>query len=162
MQIYRLCILDSTPRSQKIDKILANFFQSFISPQIIAAAPIGFLLLKALYLSFQMPLVRSRVGATCWGKSATPAARARLRRAFQISVELITEASLKKNFYMRFQWWQAVLLEWDSNVANSRSVIEKKRIFWNVLFLQFFTFFQLRFQWLGKKSILTQITIHTR
>ena len=46
--------LDSTPRSRKIDKILANFFQSFISPQIIAAAPIGFLFLKALYLSFQM------------------------------------------------------------------------------------------------------------
>ena len=46
--------LDSTPRSRKIDKILAKFFQSFISRRIIAAAPIGFLFLKALYLSFQM------------------------------------------------------------------------------------------------------------
>ena len=46
--------LDSTPRSRKIDIILAKFFQSFISPQIIAAAPIGFLFLKALYVSFQM------------------------------------------------------------------------------------------------------------
>ena len=44
--------LDSTPRSRKIDKILAKFFPSFISPQIIAAAPIGFLFLKAFY--FQM------------------------------------------------------------------------------------------------------------
>ena len=26
---------------------------------------------------------------------------------------------------MRFQWWQTVLLEWDSNSANSCSVIEK-------------------------------------
>ena len=46
--------LDSTPRSRKIDKILAKCFQSFISPQIMAAAPISFLFLKALYLSFQM------------------------------------------------------------------------------------------------------------
>ena len=46
--------LHSTPRSRKIDKILAKFFQSFISPQIIAAPPVGFLFLKALYLSFQM------------------------------------------------------------------------------------------------------------
>ena len=46
--------LDSTPRSRKIDKILAKFYQSFISPQIIATAPIGFLFLEALYLSFQM------------------------------------------------------------------------------------------------------------
>ena len=31
---------------------------------------------------------------------------------------------------MRFQWWQSVLLEWDSNLANSCSVIEKiKRIY---------------------------------
>ena len=57
-------------------------------------------------------------------------------RAFQISVELITETSLKKNFYMRFKW-QTVLLEWDSNLANSCSVIELL-------------------------SILTQIAIHTR
>ena len=46
--------LDSTPRSRKIGKILAKLFQSFISAQIIPAAPIGFLFLKALYLSFQM------------------------------------------------------------------------------------------------------------
>ena len=105
-------ILDSTPRSQKINKISAKCFQSFISPRVAAGAPIGFLLLKALYLSFQMH--------TSYVASS--------RRAFQISVELITEASLKKNFYMRFQWWQTVLLEWDSNLANSCSVIEKKRI----------------------------------
>ena len=92
--------LDTTPRSRKIGKTLAIFFQSFISPQILAAAPIGFLFLKVLYLSFQMNTrVRSRVGATSWGESATPEARARPCRAFQISVELITEASLKKLLY---------------------------------------------------------------
>ena len=62
---------------------------------------------------------------------------------------------------MRFQWWQTVLLEWDSNLANSCSVIEKKtKILKCTFLLQFFTFFQLLFhQWLGKKSILIQITI---
>ena len=76
-------ILDSTPRSRKIDKILAKFFQSFISPQIIAAAPIGFLFLKALHLSFQMHTRAFQM----------------LHWAFQISVELITEASLKNLLY---------------------------------------------------------------
>ena len=78
--------LDSTPRSRKIDKILAKIFQSFISLQIIAAAPIGFLFLKALYLSFQMHTSFQM-----------------LRRAFQISVELITEASLKKTSICVFE-----------------------------------------------------------
>ena len=40
--------LDSTLRSWK-----AKFFQSFIPPQMRAAVQIGFLYLKALYLSFQ-------------------------------------------------------------------------------------------------------------
>ena len=30
---------------------------------------------------------------------------------FQMPVELLAEASLKKNFYMRFQWWQTVVVE---------------------------------------------------
>ena len=30
---------------------------------------------------------------------------------------------------MRFQWWQTVLLECDSNLANSCCVIEKRLIF---------------------------------
>ena len=76
--ISNTLIIDSTPRSQKIDKILAKFFQSFTSPQIIAAAPISFFFLKALYLSFQMHTSQM------------------LRRAFQMPVELISEASLKK------------------------------------------------------------------
>ena len=41
---------------RKIDKILAKFFQSFISPRIIATAQIGVLFLKAFYLSFQMDI----------------------------------------------------------------------------------------------------------
>ena len=45
---------------------------------------------------------------------------------------------------MRFQWWQTVLLEWGSNLANSCSVIEKKRTF-EMYFLQFFTFFSYFF-----------------
>ena len=63
---------------------------------------------------------------------------------------------------MRFQWWQTALLEWDSNLANSCSVIEKNE-FSNMYFFAIFNFFQLLFsQCLGKKSILTQIKIHTR
>ena len=27
---------------------------------------------------------------------------------------------------MRFQWWETVLLEWDSNLANSCSVIDTR------------------------------------
>ena len=69
-----------------------------------------------------------------------------MRRAFQISVELMTEASLKKNFYMRFQWWPTVLLEWVTRVAQ---LLRKKTNFLKCTFLQFFNFFQLLFcQWL--------------
>ena len=39
-------------------------------------------------------------------------------------------------------WWQAVLLECDSNLANSCCVIAKKLNFWKVFFLQIFTFFR--------------------
>ena len=42
--------VDSTPRNRK----LTQFFQSFISLRIVAAAQIGFLFMKAFYLSFQM------------------------------------------------------------------------------------------------------------
>ena len=63
-----------------------------------------------------------------WSESATPAAPAPLRRAFQMTLKLFPEASLK-NFYMRFQWWQTVLLESDSNLANSCCVIEKRLTF---------------------------------
>ena len=31
--------------------------------------------------------------------------------SFQMPVELLAEASLKKKFFMYFQWWQTVLLE---------------------------------------------------
>ena len=40
---------------------------------------------------------------------------------------------------MRFQWWQTVLLEWDSNLANSCSVIEKSDCS-EISFLQLFSF----------------------
>ena len=53
---YWVLIFDSTLKTRKIDKSLAKFFQSFISPRKITAAQIGFLLLKALYLTFQMPV----------------------------------------------------------------------------------------------------------
>ena len=48
--------LDSTQRSRKSDKIVANTLRSFFPPQIIAAATIDFLfsVSKALYISFQM------------------------------------------------------------------------------------------------------------
>ena len=39
---------------EKLIKNIAKFFQSFISPRIIAATQSGFLFLKALYLRFQM------------------------------------------------------------------------------------------------------------
>ena len=58
---------------------------------------------------------------------------------FQMPLELFAEASLK-NFYMLFQWWQTVLLECDSNLANSCCVIEKKLIFWKVFFCKFSLF----------------------
>ena len=63
---------------------------------------------------------------------------------------------------MRFQWWQTVILEWDSNLANSCSVIEKNK-FSEVYFFAIFHFFPVAFLPVArKKSILTQITIHTR
>ena len=49
--------------------------------------------------------------------------------AFQTPVDLLAKSSSKKNFYMRFHWFQTVLLECDSNLANSCCVIEKKIIF---------------------------------
>ena len=58
---------------------------------------------------------------------------------------------IEKNFYMRFHWWQTVLLECDSNLANS--------YFSEKYFLHIFTFFQLLFcRWFRKQTILTQIT----
>ena len=52
---------------------------------------------------------------------------------------------------MRCQWWRTVLLEWDSNLANSCSVVEKKKEFLNCTFFAIFHFFQLlSCQWLGK------------
>ena len=51
---------------------------------------------------------------------------------------------------MRFQWWPTVLLEWDSNLANISSVIEKSKFFEN------FHFFPVTFcRWLGKNYIDT-------
>ena len=41
---------------------------------------------------------------------------------------------------MRFQWWQTVLLESDSNLANSCCVIEKRLIFEKYLFANFHFF----------------------
>ena len=37
---------------------------------------------------------------------------------------------------MRLQWWPAVLLEWDGNLATSCSSIEKRLFLWNVKFCQ--------------------------
>ena len=57
---------------------------------------------------------------------------------------------------MRFQRWQTVLLEWDSNLANSCSVIEKKTNFLKCIFFGIFHFFSVTFcQWLGKIYIDT-------
>ena len=89
--------------------------------------------------AFKFTLVKLGVGATFWDESATAP-------PFQMPVELLAEASSKRNFYMRFHWWQSVLLECDSNLANSCCVIEKRLIFWEV-FCKFspfpFTFLQV-------------------
>ena len=53
---------------------------------------------------------------------------------------------------MRFQWWQTVLLEWDSNLANSCSVMEKNE-FSEMYFLQFFIFFSFIFLPVARKKI---------
>ena len=64
---------------------------------------------------------------------------------------------------MRFQWWQTVLLEWDSNLAKSCSVVEKNEFSEMYFFVAIFHFFPVTFLPVArKKSILTQITIHTR
>ena len=84
---------------QEVEKNSRKIFQSLISPRIIATAQIGFLLLKALYLSFQMDTSQAGNWRHFWGGSATPAARAPLRRAFQMTLELFAEASLKKLLY---------------------------------------------------------------
>ena len=77
------------------------------------------------------------------------------------NTELIARAA-SENSCMRFQWWQTVLLEWDSNLANSCSVIEKEQVFRNELFLEIFIFLQPRFcQWLGKNHIDTKKTTHS-
>ena len=96
--------LASTLISRKIDKNMAISFQSFISPPIIV---------------FKCTLVRLGVAATCWGE--------------KMPVKLITESSLKK-LLMCLQWWPAVFLSWDSNLATRCSVIERRLFLWNVKF----------------------------
>ena len=54
---------------------------------------------------------------------------------------------------MRFQWWQIVLLEWDSNIANSCSVIEKKTNFLKYIFFAIFHFFSVTFLPVARKKI---------
>ena len=49
-----VCITSSAQIDTNWQKKLARFFKCLISLRIIATAQIGFLLLKALYLSFQM------------------------------------------------------------------------------------------------------------
>ena len=73
-------------------------------------------------------------------------------------VELLAEASSKKNFYTRFHCWQTVLLECDSNLANSCCVIEKKLNFWKVFFCKFSLFSSYFLPVVEKQTILTQIT----
>ena len=57
---------------------------------------------------------------------------------------------------MRFQWWQTVLLESDSNLL-------RKNEFSEMYFFAIFHFFSVTFLPVArKKPILTQITIQTR
>ena len=77
------------------------------------------------------------------------------RFAFQLPVKLITDSSLK-NFYICLQWRHVVLLERDSNLATSCSVIEKKLLVWKVKFCKFSLFSSYFFcQLLGKSYIDT-------
>ena len=81
---------------------------------------------KTLHESlFKYKLVRLEADPNCWGESDTRAARARLGRAFQMPVVLIAAGSVKI-LYKCFQWRSTVLLEWDSNLANNCSVVEKR------------------------------------
>ena len=51
---------------------------------------------------------------------------------------------------MRFQWWQPVLLEWDSNLQTVAQLLRNNE-FSEMYFFAIFHFFQLLFcQWLGK------------
>ena len=72
-------------------------------------------------------------------------------------VAFVAEASLK-NFYMRFQWWPTVLLEWNSNLATRCSDIEKR--FFEIYYFGNLHIFTLTFLLAAheKKTILTQIT----
>ena len=54
---------------------------------------------------------------------------------------------------MRFQWWQTLLLECDSNLANSCLVIEKKNEFSEVYFFAIFHFFTDTFLPVARKKI---------
>ena len=112
---------------EKVTKI-GKFFESLMSPRTTATAQIDFLLLKAFYLSFLMDTSWAGSWRHFSGESATTAARARLHRAFQMPLELFPETLFEK-IYMRFQWWQTVLLECDINLANSCCVFEKQLIF---------------------------------
>ena len=69
-----------------------------------------------------------------------------LRWTFQLSVELITNASLKKLLYVLSMVANCV-----TRVGISCSVVEKKNEFLNCTFFAIFHFFQLlSCQWLGK------------
>ena len=135
---------------EKLTKFWQIFFQSFICPQIIATAPIGFLFLKALYLSFQMHTSQVASWRHLLGWERHPGGAGPATPPVSNDTRTF-RWSFIKNFYMRFQWWQTVLLEWDSNLANSCSVIEKKRIFWNVRFENFSLCFSYFFASRSKK-----------
>ena len=59
---------------------------------------------------------------------------------------------------------ETVLLEWDSNLANSCSIFEKKNEFHEIFcFSAIFHLFQLLFLPVAReKPIMTQTSIHTR
>ena len=84
--------------------------------------------------------------APLFGVRAPP----RLRLAFQMPVELLAEASSKKNFYMRFYL---------ANCVTRVLLLRKSYFSEKYIFLQIITFFQLLFcRWFEKQSLLTQIT----
>ena len=72
----------------------------------------------------------------------------------RMPVKLIAEASLK-NFYLRFQWWPTVLLEWEKTW---QTVVQTQQIFLQCFFSNF-PFFPVTFLPVPReKIILTQIT----
>ena len=85
--------------------------------------------LMLLFLESSTSNLKRRTVENASKKSTVNYQQKSIQSNFRMPVELLAEASSKKNFYIRFHWWQTVLLECDSNLANSCCVIERRLSF---------------------------------